>query len=175
MTAEPITQEKAPAFKAVPIAEIPQDAKPDTAPKRGRKPRDPNAPKRTYTRRKSGSLEQSIGAALITANLPLMMFATNDALDAAEITALSKAIDSQCQQSPQFRKYVETALNATSGGGLIVVIGMIGARRLARHGILLPKAADDQIGAVLSGDLSMLSQLPVTEPEEPSANGTGSE
>lgn len=172
---EPITQEKAPAFKAVPITEIPQEAKPDTAPRRGRKPRDPNAPKRSYTRRSRGSLEQSIGAALITANLPLMMFASGDALDKAEIIALSKAIDAQCQSSPQFRKYVEAALTATSGGGLIVVVGMIGARRLARHGILLPQAADDQIGAVLSGDLSMLSQLPVTEPEEPSANGTGSE
>ena len=178
MTAEPITQETAPKFKAVPIPPTEQvtDGKPDSAPKRrGRPPRDPNAPPRTYTR-KSRSLEPQIGAALVTANLPLMMFASGDALDAAEITALAAAIDAQCQVSPRFRKYVQAALDTTSSGGLIVVIGMIGARRLARHGILLPQAADAQIGAVLSGNLDALRTVPVTPTEaEHSANGTGNE
>ncbi len=160
MVAEPITQDKPPKFTAVPIADIPKEPVADSAPKRrGRSPRDPNAPIRP---RKSRSLEASIGATLVTVNLPLMLFAADDALDMAEITALSKAIDAQCQSSPTFRKYVQMAIDGTSGGGLIVIVGMIGARRLARHGILLPKAADAQIGAVLSGDLGAL-----TTPTEP--------
>ena len=80
MTAEPITQDAAPKFQAVPIAELPE-AKPDSAPKRrGRPPRDPSAPA-TPRGRKPRSLEGQIGSALVMANLPLMMFATGDALE----------------------------------------------------------------------------------------------
>jgi hypothetical protein len=82
-------------------------------------------------------------------NLPVMAFASNDALDAAEIEALSKAIDAQCKQSPAFRKYVTMALEITSGGQLVGVLGIIGARRLSRHGILLPKEADAMLGTML--------------------------
>ncbi len=175
MTAEPITQERAPKFTAVPISEIPKEPIADSAPKRrGRPPRDPNAPPGTRKPRRSRSLEQSIGSLLVTVNLPLMLFAPGDALEAVEITALASAIDAQCQTSPRFRKYVQAAIDTTSGGGLIVVVGMIGARRLARHGILLPKAADAQIGAVLSGDLGALTAAmkdPEPEAETDTTNG----
>lgn len=175
MTAEPITQEAPPKFTAVPIPqEIKSEAKPDSAPKRrGRPPRDPNAPKRTYTRR-GRSLEASIGSALIMVNLPIMMFASGDALDTAEIEALSKAIDAQCQTSPRFRKYVQTALDASSGGQLITVGGIIVARRFARHEFLLPKAADEQLGRIIGSIPTMVPPEPTAEPE-PSTNGTGNE
>lgn len=172
MVAEPITQEKAPKFTAVPIPpDISQEAKPDSAPKRrGRPPRDPNAPVQHRAGRKPRSLEASIGSALVMVNLPLMMFAQGDALDTAEIEALSKAIDAQCQTSPRFRKYVQTALDASSGGQLITVGGIIVARRLARHEILLPKAADDQLGRILGSVPTMTAP----EPPENTTNGEAS-
>lgn len=169
MVAEPITQEKAPKFTAVPIADIPKEPVADTVPKRrGRPPRDPSAP---VQRRKARSLEGQIGSALVMANLPLMMFATGDALDNAEIEALAKAIDAQCQSSPRFRKYVQAALDASSGGQLITVSGIIIARRMARHEFILPKEADAQLGRVI-GSVAAAAPMPEPSSEEPSTNGT---
>lgn len=170
MVAEPITQEKAPKFTAVPIAEIPQDAKPDSAPKRrGRPPRDPNAP--VVRRGRKRSMEAQIGSALVMANMPLMLFATNDALDNAEIEALAKALDAQAQSSPRFRKYLETALEATSGGQLATVGIIIIARRMARHEFLLPKAADAQLGSII-GSVASAAPMPVTDAPEVESVGS---
>jgi len=173
MTTEPITQEVPPKLKAIPIADLPPEAKPDSVPKRrGRPPRDPSAPAPQRRGRKPRSLESQIGSSLVMVNLPLMMFAAGDALDTVEIEALAKAIDAQCQTSPRFRKYVQTALDASSGGQLITVGGIIVARRLARHEILLPKEADEQLGRVLGSAATMTVPTPEPEPE-PSQNGTG--
>lgn len=176
MTAEPITQEAPPKFQAVPIPkDVAQEAKPDSTPKRrGRPPRDPNAPPVQRRGRKPRSLESSIGSALVMVNLPIMMFASGDALDNAEIEALAKAIDAQCQTSPRFRRYVQTALDASSGGQLITVSGIIIARRFARHEFLLPKAADDQLGKIIGS----IPQMTVPDgndgsESEPSTDGTG--
>jgi hypothetical protein len=81
-----------------------------------------------------------------------------DELDAVEIAALASAIDAQCRRSPRFRKYVESALSAGSGGTLITVIGLIAARRLARHGVL-PANIDIMGGIVLSADLDSLASI----------------
>ena len=126
-------------FKPGPTMETIPGGKDDTSPKRrGRPPKDPNAPKRTYTPRAGKSLETQLGASLVMANLPLLMLDPTDALDEAEIKALAKAIDAQCKTSPRFRKYVMAALEVTSGGQLVTTVGIIGLRRLARHGILIP-------------------------------------
>jgi hypothetical protein len=93
-------------------------------------------------------------------NLPVMALASGDALDGPEIEALAKAIDAQCKQSPAFRKYVTLALEVTSGGQLVGVLGIIGARRLSRHGILLPKEADAMLGG-------MLGSVTTAEPPPP--------
>lgn len=74
-----------------------------------------------------------------------------DELDAAEIDALAAAIDAQCRRSPRFRKYVESVLGAGSGGALVTVVGMIAARRAARHGIL-PPMLDPMLGLALGSD-----------------------
>lgn len=137
---------------------------PDSAPKRrGRPPKDPNAPAVTRRPRTSKSLETQIGATLVMVNLPIMAFASGDALDAAEIEALSKAIDAQCKTSPAFRKYVTAALEVTAGGQLVGVLGIIGARRMARHGVLLPKEADAMLGAMLGSTAQM---TPTNAPPE---------
>ena len=156
-------------FKAVPMAALPDE----TAPKRrGRPPRDPNAPRETAPRRggrRARSLETQIGAALMTFNLPLWALPPlrGDALDDAEIQALAKAIDQQARVSPRFRKYLVAALEATSGGQLLSVVLVIGARRLARHNMILPPEADAALGSMLG----MITNAPVLVPEEPS-NGT---
>lgn len=152
-------------FKAVPIASLPPEAIPDSAPKRrGRPPRDPNAPPVTRKRRSKASLETQIGAMLMTFNFAFMVIPPirQDALDEAEISALAKAIDQQAKSSPRFRKYLEAMLGATSGGQLVSVCAIIGARRLARHEIGLPKEADEALGSMLS----VVTNAPSTIPPE---------
>lgn len=91
-----------------------------------------------------------------------------DELDAVEIAALASAIDAQCRRSPRFRKYVESVLTAGSGGALVTVVGMIAARRAARHGIL-PPMLDPMLGMAMGSDgLSALANMeppPTTEPD----------
>lgn len=73
-----------------------------------------------------------------------------DELDEAEISLLAKGLDAQCQRSPRFRKYVETMLGAGANAGLIATVAMIGARRLARHGIV-PQPLDPMLGSMMNG------------------------
>jgi hypothetical protein len=73
----------------------------------------------------------------------------NDALDPNEIVFLARAIDAQCKSSPTFRKYVEVALSASSGGQLVMALGFIGARRMARHGVL-PEGFDKMLGTQIA-------------------------
>lgn len=79
-----------------------------------------------------------------------------DELDAAEIAALSAAIDAQCRRSPRFRKVIEGMLGAASGGTLVTVIGLIAARRAARHG-LVPASVDVMAGLILQSDVEAIA------------------
>lgn len=79
-----------------------------------------------------------------------------DELDAAEIAALSAAIDAQCRRSPRFRKVVEGMLGAASGGTLVTVVGLIAARRAARHG-LVPAQVDVMAGLILQSDVEAIA------------------
>lgn len=165
MTAEPVASPQ--PFKAVPIASLPPETVSDTAPKRrGRKPRDPNAPP---AQRRARSMETQIGAALMTFNLPLWAFpqTRDDALDEAEITALAKALDAQAQSSPRFRKYLKAALDATSGGQLLTVLMVIGARRMARHNFILPPEADAGLGRMLGSVDQYVPSAPEPGDEPP--------
>lgn len=148
------------------------------AKERGGKPR--RAPQRRTTR----SLAPEIGAMLALVNgiviaSPLgtrpvqaitdpsvMPERIGDELDAAEIAALSSAIDAQCRRSPRFRKVIEGMLGAASGGTLITVIGLIAARRAARHG-LAPKEVDVMAGLVLSADVEALANMAPTPDDKP--------
>jgi hypothetical protein len=86
-----------------------------------------------------------------------------DALSQDEITALARAIDQQCRQSPRFRKYVEAMLATGSGAGLIGVVIMIGARRAARHG-MLPPDMDGLLGTMIAQTVSTTRAAPSEEP-----------
>lgn len=123
----------------------------ETAPKRnGASPRaaKPASTPRPSTR----SLETQIGATLTVMNLMLLSVPRirEDALDMSEIQALAKSIDLQCKTSPRFRRYVEAALGAGSGAGLLGVLLLIGARRAARHDII-PRDFDGAFGSLLAG------------------------
>lgn len=158
-------------FKAVPMESLPPEAQSDTAPKRrGRPPKDPNAPVVRRGPRRSKSLETQIGGMLMTFNFAFMVVPPlrQDALDPAEIAVLAKAIDEQARQSPTFRKYLEGMLAVTSGGQLVSVCAIIGARRLARHEIGLPSEADAMLGQMLETMSSAPSITPV--PDAPTDN-----
>jgi hypothetical protein len=145
---------KEPKFKAVP--EPPKET--ETAPKRrGRPPGSKNGARASRTT----SLEKQIGAQLTMLNFVVMLVPPirQDALDEAEIVALARAIDQQCQASPRFRKYVELALATGGGSQLIMVVGMIGARRLSRHGIL-PETLDPAIGTMLASQNNVKPSTP---------------
>jgi hypothetical protein len=97
----------------------------------------------------------------------LRMIKLGDELDDAEIMQLASAIDRQCQRSPRFKRYVELALNGISGGGILGIMAMIGARRAARHGVIDP-SYDARLGAMMAGDLSSLAAFTPS----PDANAT---
>lgn len=101
------------------------------------------------------SLEPQIAATLMAFNFALYLVppVSADRLDEMEIMALARAIDAQCKQQPRFRKMVEGALAVTSGGQLLGVVAIIGARRASRHGILPPEA-DGQLGAMLAASMN---------------------
>lgn len=145
-----------------PASELPptQEVPPRRGPGRPRK--DGSAP-----RRSTRSLETEIGSLLVMVNLFVMATPIRqDALDMYEISALAKGIDQQCKQSPRFRKYVEALLGAGSGGALMGVVIMIGARRASRHG-LLPAEVDAGLGAMIQTSVSK-------QPAEPNSERNGS-
>lgn len=91
-----------------------------------------------------------------------------DELDDAEIGALAAAIDAQARRSPRFRKMLEGMLTASAGGQLVGVIGIIAARRAARHG-LAPAYVDPLLGGMLAGGgieaaMSFTPPAPAPEP-----------
>lgn len=142
--------------------------------------------RRTPTRRAApASLKPEIAAFLTTTNMLLLMSPlgtrpamaaydpsiptekVGDELDAYEIEALAGALDAQCRRSPRFRKYVERMLTVGAGGQLVTVVGMIAARRAARHG-LVPngEAVDLALGLTLAqGDITALGNF--TPPATP--------
>lgn len=94
-----------------------------------------------------------------------------DELDSAEIELLAKAINAQAERSPRFRKAIERMLGVGAGGQLITAIGMIAARRAARHG-LAPAYLDPAIGAMIAGgDLSALAGFTPTPDAETRNDG----
>lgn len=123
-----------------------QEAINETAPKRG-------VPK-SSARPSSRSLKSEISGLLMTINLALMMIPplSKDQMDLVEIEALADALDEQARRSPKFRKAIEGALAMGSGGTLIGVCAIMGARRAARHGLLPGDAAtvDQTLGNLLA-------------------------
>ncbi len=130
------------------------------AKKRGRPAGVGNKGGYTRTARgRGGSLETQIGAFLVTVNAPIMLFASKDALDTVEISALAHALDQECQRSPRFRKYVEQALAVQGGTSLALVVLAIAGRRVVRHNLVtVPEPIGNQTAdAMLGGIISMTS------------------
>ena len=150
---------EAPKFKTVPEPPKETVSTPPTESAPKRRGRPPGSKNRSSAR--TPSLENQIGALLVSMNFVVMIIPplSRDALDDAEITALARAIDQQCKTSPRFRKYVETALAAGSGGQLMTVALMIVARRASRHGIL-PENLDPAIGTMLASQTGPAPRSP---------------
>lgn len=154
-------------------------------PRTGGKPRTPRTPKTLYPEiaafltmtntlvtmtpigskyEPTGNFTQTEIAPGMTIPFPEMrMTALGDELDDMEIMHLSKALDAQCQRSPRFKKYVETFLGAAAGGGIIAIVGIIAARRAARHGLIDP-SLDPKLGGILNGDLGALAAFTPSQP-----------
>lgn len=135
-----------PIFKPGPVQEaIEQQPIRGNARTRERAPRPASSSK---------SLKTEITGLLMTINLGLMLIPplSRDQMDMVEIEALADALDEQAKKSIKFRKALEAALAAGSGGTLIGVCAIMGARRAARHG-LLPgdgQEIDQQLGNLLA-------------------------
>lgn len=145
-----------------------------------RKPKRPRSAARPSTRK----LKEEIAAFLTMVNSVVLMtplgtkptmaaFDPNvpvekigDELDEYEISALAASIDRQCLRSPRFRKYVERMLGVGSGGTLIATVGIIAARRAARHGVIPNgEAVDFSLGMMLaSGGVEAAASAPVRAP-----------
>lgn len=112
----------------------------------------------------TGKLDQIEIAPGMSVPIPEMRQITlGDELDELEIMHLAKSLDAQCQRSPRFRKYVETFLGAAAGGGIVAILGIIAARRVARHGIIDP-SLDPKLGAILQGDIGALTSFVPPQP-----------
>lgn len=150
-----------------PIAEPTGAVASDTAPKRrGRPPGSRNST--TSTRSRSKSLKNEIGGTLTMFNLALLALppTRSDALDTKEIELLASALDEQAKANPTFRKYLTIALSVTSGGQLISVVGIIAARRMARHEFVLPKEADAMLGQMIGSPAFVFPPAPEPETEQ---------
>lgn len=160
-----------PQFKPGPAAETIQAGTTETPPKRGRG--RPRGSKTSASAPSRQSFKSQIAGVLMTINLGLYVIPglRQDALDTVEIEALAKALDEQAKVSPRFRKYLQAALTATSGGQLFGVCVIIGARRAARHGVL-PPDMDGVFGAMLASAQNMPVDPTPTFAPEPTANGT---
>lgn len=132
-------------FKPGPIQE-PIETPPRRKP--GPKPGQPRPTSKT-------SLKPQIAGMLMTLNLALYVIPPlrADVLDTVEIEALARALDDQAKQNAKFRKALETALSAGSGGTLIGIAALIGARRAARHGFL-PVEMDNVLGDLMAQGLA---------------------
>lgn len=173
------------------IAPIPSEDRAigeDGQPIKRRRGRPPGSKNKTYggqpvgsRGRRANSLEKEIGGLLVVVNMPLQMvpMLQKDALDQTEITALAKAIDQECQNSPTFRKYVEQALRVQGGTSLLFVVAAIAARRVVRHEVItIPEEVGGNEGLDLiigqaiaaSTQISVFKANPPVAPEpEPNA------
>lgn len=154
-----------------PVTQLPGG---ETPPKRGRgRPRGSATRADAPSKASRASLETRIGGMLLVCNSIVYFIpgAQKDALDPTEIAALAKAIDAECKQNARFRRYVEAALSAGSGGQLFGVLAIIGMRRASRHG-LLPAELDAQFGVMLATSLDKTPAPPAVQPDPVSANGT---
>lgn len=130
-------------------------APPDDPPQRSRSAAKASGSKtRTRSARPSrASLRKEIDAFVVFLNGVVAVVAPYDALDSIETAALVQAIDEEATRNARFRRGLEALLNVTSGGSLWMVVGIIAARRVARHGIVGPRfgpVVDDGGAFVLS-------------------------
>lgn len=119
----------------------------ETPPNRKAKAATP-APSRPAS---TASLKKQISGMLMTINLALIMIppTRRDVLDMTEIDALATALDEQAKQSVPFNRALRAALRTGTGGSLIGIVAIVGARRAARHG-MLPQEVDQELGALLA-------------------------
>lgn len=107
----------------------------DEPPQRGNSKRSSGTTKRA-ARPSTRSLRKEIDAFVVFLNGVVGVVAPNDALDSIEVAALVHAIDEEARTNAKFRRGLESLLNITSGGSLWMVVAIIGARRVARHGMV---------------------------------------
>lgn len=107
------------------------------------------------------SLKVKIGAMLQLFNMTFFFLPDafkGDALDAAEIEALSDALDKQAQKSDFVYKTLDMVISGGDSAQLLWVVGIIAARRFARHG-LIPAEIDAASGFLINMDPTMLGEM----------------
>jgi len=117
--------------------------------------------KTTKPRVAKHSLKTKIGAMLQLFNMTFFFMPDafkGDALDMAEIEALSEALDKQAQKSDFVYKTLDMVISGGDSAQLLWVVGIIVARRAARHG-LVPKEIDDASSFLINMDPAMLGEM----------------
>lgn len=124
--------------------------------RRGRPPRDPNAPPTTRKPRASSrgkSIKDQIVGTLFMFNLAFMFMPDpfrGDALDELEIEALADALDKTAQTNPTIHRALTTVMVDGGAIGELAIVGaLIAGRRLARHG-MIPGEMDERLGTFLA-------------------------
>lgn len=124
--------------------------KPKRSP-RGRKP---------AAARVKADITQKIKAWLLLSNtlLELHPALAQDALDEAELEKAAEAINALAMKNDMLYGALTTVVSGSGTYEAILVLGLIGARRLARHGII-PEVIDPVAGALISMDMEELGGM----------------
>lgn len=126
--------------------------------------------------RARGSLTLELTGWLNMLNMAFMFMPdlAGDALDQAEIAALASGINDAATANPRVYKALDSVLHGGSSGllSLAMTVGLIGGRRLARHGII-PETMDTTLGAMIevqTGIVGSMGNIIFTQPVEVVAN-----
>lgn len=155
-------------YKGIPNTQLPIDgtgeAKPKRSPGRPRADGSPAQSRRSPTGQFSRrDLKTEIAGALMAANIVVLMIppVSGDALDMTEVDALATAMAEEAKRNARFAKLVDAMLRATGSAGLFGVVGIIAARRMARHGAFgLTRDVDAQLGTLLGISVGKASEAP---------------
>lgn len=88
-----------------------------------------------------------------------------DMLDEVEIAALARSLNEAAQSNGRLYDVLDGAISGGGTGlfGVIITVGCIAGRRLARHGFI-PANADDNLGVLLQMSLDPKTIVLPTEP-----------
>lgn len=124
------------------------------------KPKPKSRGRAATVARQKADITQKIKAWLLLSNtlIELHPALARDALDEIEIEKAAEALNALAMRNNMLYSALTTVVSGSGMYEAILVLGIIGGRRLARHGII-PEVLDPVGGALLSMDMEELGTM----------------